>query len=80
MADFNLMPKLTVLNNVALPLTLQGVALARTLANDPALIRTDEPTSNLHSRTSAELLAIIARLHTEGATILLVTHARMVAE
>ncbi|QDV54329.1 ABC transporter ATP-binding protein [Rosistilla oblonga] len=58
----------------------QRVAIARSLANEPKLIFADEPTGNLDSRTTEEILAIFANLHeTEGVTLVMVTHSGDVA-
>ena len=114
--QFNLLPTLTALRNVELPLTYAGiapsrrhelaasalgrvgladrmqhrpgelsggqqqrVAVARALVTDPALILADEPTGNLDSRSSADVLALFAELHRSGRTIVLITHEADVA-
>lgn len=57
----------------------QRVAIARALLNDPAILLADEPTGNLDSRTTADILAVFQRLHEERQTVLIVTHENEVA-
>ena len=114
---FDLLPRLTAVQNVALPLTFadwgraarrdraaallgdvglgdrldhqppelsggqrQRVAIARALAADPSVVLADEPTGNVDTETGGEVLSLLDELHESGNTVLLVTHARRVAE
>lgn len=115
--QFNLMPRLTALENVAIPLVYAGVskkereeraitmlkkvglgerykhkpnelsggqcqrvAIARALVNNPSLILADEPTGNLDSKTSVEIMEIFGHIHASGNTVVLVTHEEDIAE
>jgi putative ABC transport system ATP-binding protein len=114
--QFNLLPRLTALENVALPLVYAGmgkrirtdkanhvmdlvnlsdrshhkpnelsggqcqrVAIARALVNDPSIILADEPTGNLDTKTSYEIMEIFNKIHANGNTIVLVTHEEDIA-
>lgn len=114
---FNLLPRSTSLDNVALPLIYAGinkrervekaqkalesvnlgnrvdhkpnelsggqrqrVAIARALINDPSIILADEPTGNLDTKTSVEIMGLLEEIHSKGNTIILVTHEEDIAQ
>ncbi len=114
---FNLLPRSTALDNVALPLVYAGlssserkkraeevldlvslsdrithrpnqlsggqrqrVAVARALVNKPSLILADEPTGNLDSKTSVEIMALMDEIHANGNTLIVVTHEEEIAQ
>ncbi len=111
---YNLIPQLSVLENVELPLLYSGhsfipeqciemiaavglekrlshqpnqlsggesqrVAIARALVNNPSLLLADEPTGNLDSKSSQDIMEIFEKLHDAGRTIVIVTHEDMIA-
>ncbi|MEO6814077.1 MAG: ABC transporter ATP-binding protein [Ginsengibacter sp.] len=115
--QFNLLPRLTAAENVALPLIYNGtpkkirtelalemldrvglaershhkpnelsggqnqrVAIARALVNNPSIILADEPTGNLDSKTSVEIMHIFDKIQTDGNTVILVTHEEDIAK
>ena len=114
--SFNLLPRLSALDNVILPMIYgnvyknerkqraqrmleavglgdrihhmpaemsggqrQRVAIARSLINDPSIIMADEPTGNLDTKSTREIMKIFQRLHKDGRTIILVTHEPEIA-
>lgn len=114
---FNLLPRSTSLDNVALPLIYAGtskkdrdaraakalenvglgnrmdhkpnelsggqrqrVAVARALINNPSIILADEPTGNLDTKTSVEIMGLLEEIHSKGNTIILVTHEEDIAQ
>ena len=114
--QFNLLPRLTAAENVALPLVYAGmnkklrtekamqvlemvsltdrshhkpnelsggqcqrVAIARALINNPSMILADEPTGNLDTSTSYEIMEIFGQIHASGNTVVLVTHEEDIA-
>jgi putative ABC transport system ATP-binding protein len=58
----------------------QRVAIARALINNPSIILADEPTGNLDSKTSYEIMDILSKIHNEGNTVILVTHEEDISQ
>ncbi|HNF45075.1 MAG TPA: ATP-binding cassette domain-containing protein, partial [Ferruginibacter sp.] len=58
----------------------QRVAIARALINNPSIILADEPTGNLDTKTSYEIMDILGKIHSEGNTVILVTHEEDISQ
>ena len=58
----------------------KGFAVARALINNPSIILADEPTGNLDTKTSIEIMGLLEEIHSKGNTIILVTHEEDIAQ
>ena len=80
--SFNLISRTSALKNVELPMTYARIPKkkrTRALANEPPLILADEPTGNLDTAASIEIMEIFSELHKAGATVIVVTHEENIA-
>jgi len=77
---FNLLPRLTATDNVALPLIYSGIGRNDRLVNAPSIILADEPTGNLDTKTSYEIMEILDGIQKDGNTVILVTHEEDIAQ